>query len=121
MTKSINNVIAYCKHSNEDERNLFSVEEQLSIIKDYALRNNYQIVKRFFDISHNQKSFTGIGISKMLNYIIRNPMKIKFLIITDITRLSCSASEIVDFKNFFMSKGIKILVVNPKEAPKHIK
>ncbi|HNW71681.1 MAG TPA: recombinase family protein [Candidatus Paceibacterota bacterium] len=121
MIKNTNNAVVYCRHSNEDKKSFFSAEEQFSVIRDYALQNNYQIVKRFFDIAPNQKSFTGIGISKMLDYINRNYMKIKFIIITDMTRLSRCAPEIVALKDFFKSLGIKILTLNPKEAPKHIK
>lgn len=121
MLNKLNNAVAYCRYSKEDKRSAFLPEEQLSLIRDYALQNNYQIVKTFSDVGHSQIPFDRIGLRKMLDYLKDNLGKIKFLIITDITRFSACVSEIVPLKDFFKSKDIKILTLNSKEASKHIK
>ena len=103
----MNTAIGYVR-SNYEELNT-SVAEQEKIIRNYAEENGDKILEVFVDKGKSRKTFSRKGLQAMLKYIEINFLKVKLLIVSDITMLSRNTDEFKSIKDFLKSKGVKLI------------
>ena len=74
--------VIYARNEDESE-----IKKQLSSLKRYAKKNNYQIVGEFYDNSKKR-----INKEEMLSYLSNNP-EVKIILISTLDRLTRNIQE----------------------------
>jgi len=107
--KFLRTAIIYLRSYSREKLNLYSLEEQEKVIRDYASQNGYRILKIFREDNVSAKTFNRPAFLEMLGYIKLNPWKIKFVIVMDMSRLSTDPSGSQRLIQFFRKNGIKMI------------
>ena len=83
MMKSITNAILYCRvSSREQEREGYSIPAQQKLLREYALKNQFQIVREFVDIE-TAKTTGRKAFGEMLEFIGKSHCKVILVEKTD--------------------------------------
>jgi DNA invertase Pin-like site-specific DNA recombinase len=88
--------VIYARHEDEAE-----IKKQLSLLKRYAKKNNYQIVAEFYDNSKKRPNK-----EEMFSYLHNNP-EVKTILITTIERLTRSIIEPISL----LRQGFQIITI----------
>ena len=79
-------VVIYARvSSREQEREGFSIPAQLKLLKEYALKNGFQIVKEYSD-AETAKKAGRTNYNAMLEYLKANP-EVKTVLVENTDRL----------------------------------
>ena len=83
------NAIIYIRVSTTEQAELgYSLKAQEQLCIDYAIRNNYEVLKVFTEKGESAKTTNRTALKSMLAYIRANKNKIDALIIYKMDRLS---------------------------------
>src|SRR3989338_463693 len=86
--------VVYCRvYSTESKSHQILLGKQKKAILDFALRYHYEVLNVFLE-SQSGNSLGRLQFQEMLQYIEKNPWKVKFLIVLDEGRLSCNPREL---------------------------
>jgi DNA invertase Pin-like site-specific DNA recombinase len=88
--------VIYARHEDEAE-----IKKQLSLLKRYAKKNNYQIVGEFYDNSKKRPNK-----EEMLSFLNNNP-EVKTILMTTIERLTRNVIECISL----IRQGFQIITV----------
>ena len=103
--------IVYLRTSKRERKNLYSLDEQEKAISDYASENGYSIVKVFREENASAKTFDRPAFREMVRYIKANKWRVKFILVTDLWRLSTDRDELERFRRFSRLNGIKVVSI----------
>ena len=109
--KFLRTAIGYIRVFNKEIINIYSVEDQREAIEKFAEENEYRILETFVEESKSGKSLDRPAFQRILEYVKSNPWKVKFLIVTDIERLSTSTLGLEKIRSFLKKNGIKIISI----------
>lgn len=109
--KFIRTAIVYIRNSMKEKKNIYSLDEQEKAISDFASEWGYRILEVFREENASGKTFDRSAFREMVRYIKANRWKIKFLIVTDLWRLSTDRNELERFKRFSRSNGIEVVSI----------
>ena len=119
--------IIYVRSFKKESINIHNLNEQEKAITDFASDNGYRILKVFKEENKSAKTFARPQFQEMLEYIKSNKWKVKFLIVSDITRLSRGVAGFYALKRFLRLNGIKLISIvesmlkyTGKQARKHL-
>lgn len=101
--------IIYARISTNSEKQ--NIEQQINYCKDWALKNNYEVLKVFKD-KMTGKTNKRKGFQRMINYLKVNP--IVSLIVQDTDRLSRDFYDGVEFEKFIRNYDINIISLSEK-------
>ncbi len=104
------NAIAYVRFFNKELENIYSLEEQKKAITDFADEKGINLIKIFPEKDISAKNFDRPAFKEMMEYIKLN-RKIKFLIVTDIGRLSNNSAGLQRLRRFLKFRGIKVISI----------
>lgn len=103
--------IVYVRFFKKESLNIYSLEDQEQAIRDYASEYGYRILEVFREDNQPSKSFDRPAFRAMVNYVKENPWKVKFLIVTDRTRLSTQTTGMHELRQFLRKNGIKLISI----------
>ena len=107
--------IAYCRVATVTQTNNHeSLERQKRKITEYAKRKNIEIVEWFEQVGLEPVTFPYDTLGEALSYCKTQP-DIKFLIVSDVDRLSRSIGEYYFWNISFQRKGVAIKFTDSKE------
>jgi|GEM_PF-2152542 len=109
--KFIRTAIVYVRAYSKETLNIYDLSEQEKVASDYASKNGYSILKVFREENVSAKNFDRPALKEMLAYIEANKWKVKFLIVTDRTRLSTNSVGLGKLGWFLKTKGIKVISI----------
>lgn len=114
--------MVYCRvYSKESKNPQILLEKQKKAILDFASKHGYSVLNVFLETSQSGNSFGGLEFQEMLKYFEANPWRVKFLIVLDEGRLSCSPAELKRFKIFLRLSGIKVVSVVSRMLRQRVK
>ena len=116
-------VVIYARvSSREQEREGFSIPAQLKLLKEYALKNGFQIVKEYSD-AETAKKAGRTNYNLMLNFLKANP-EIKTVLIEKTDRLYRNFKDYVTLEDYDLEihlvKEGSIISKNSKSHDKFI-
>lgn len=104
--------IIYVRVSTQEQAEFgYSLKSQEQICTEYALRNNYQILKVFIEKGESAKTVNRTELNNMLSYIKSNKNKINALIIYKLDRLSRDLYDSLTIRLLLKKLGIKLISV----------
>ncbi|MFH1365985.1 MAG: recombinase family protein [Patescibacteria group bacterium] len=103
--------IVYCRVSSQERKKSYSLEEQEKLAMDFASQNGYRILKVFLEKDQSGKDFERPEFLAMLKYLEVHEWQVKFLILTDLDRLSCDLSGLKRIRRFLRLSGVKVISV----------
>ena len=106
--KFIRTAVGYVRYQTKESKNIYGVEEQENAIKAYAGENEYRLLKIFVDRNKSGKTFERSGLQALLKYVESN-RGVKFLIVSDVSRLSTSTDGLKSLKRFFKDRWVKLI------------
>lgn len=109
--KFLQTAIVYVRSFRKESINIHNLDEQEKAITEFASENGYRILKVFREENESAKSFDRPQFQKMMEYIKSNKWKVKFLIVSDISRLSRDTSGFYTLKRFLRLNGIKLISI----------
>lgn len=101
--------IVYVRAYNKESKNIFGAIEQEEAIRNFASKSGYNILEVFREEGESGKTFNRPAFQKMVEYIRSHPRKVKFLVVSDITRISTSRDGLRSFKKFIRCNDIKLI------------
>lgn len=109
--------VAYIRVSDESQIEGESLSTQKSLIKQYAVRNNLDIVKWFGDEGRSAKTVSKrVDMVEMLTYCVEHKGKIGYALFYNMKRASRDASSYYsDFKTVLEGLGVSV-----RSATEHI-
>ncbi len=104
------NAIIYARvSSKEQEQEGYSIPAQLKLLNDYALKNNYRVVKEFKDIE-TAKQAGRENFNLMIEYLKKH-LDIKAILCEKTDRLSRNFRDIATLDDLINNQDISIVLV----------
>lgn len=103
--------IVYVRAFNRESINVYNMEEQEKAITEFASTNGYRILGVFKEENVSARSFDRPQFLKMIEYIKSNRWKVKYLIVSDLERLSTNQDGLRRLRRFLRLNGIKVISV----------
>src|SRR3989338_5643317 len=103
--------IVYIRVYNKESKNMYNLNEQEKACVNYALENGYSVLKVFREENISARSFDRPQFREMIEYIKSNKWKMKFLIVSDLERLSTNQVGLWKMKQFLRSNGIRLISI----------
>ena len=100
--------IAYARYSSDNQREE-SIDAQLRAIKEYAYKNDYEIVRNFIDEAKSGRSDNRPAFQEIFEYIKYN--KCDVLIVHKLDRFARSRMDSAIYKHKLKEKGLKLISV----------
>lgn len=107
------NAVSYVRVSSDDQaKHGFSISQQITNNKNFALKNGYNIVKTFKDEGFSAKNLNRPGLQSLLEYCSDKKNKVKAVIIWKLDRISRNVGDYTaTLIPFFVSNDIELLTV----------
>ena len=103
------NAIIYVRVSTADQaEHGYSLQSQEKMCRDYATRNNYEVLKVFTEKGESAKNTKRPEYINMVSYITKNKNKINALIIYKIDRLSRDMYDNLSIRIMLKNFGIEL-------------
>ncbi len=104
------NVLDYGRLSRDEDKDLHSLTNQMDILRDYSIKNGYNIVGEYFDDNVSGMTFDRKGLDKMLDKIEEHS-NIQAIIVKDLSRLGRHRIKTALLIEQLERKGVRILSV----------
>jgi site-specific DNA recombinase len=112
-------VVLYARVSSDKQDVDLSISGQLRNLREYALRNGYEIVREFVDEAESGRSASSrpafnemIALSKA-----KRPL-FEIILVWKLSRFARSRMDSITYKALLRSRGIKLVSINePLEYP----
>lgn len=101
--------IIYSRFSPKEIKSTYSLAEQEKAGRKYISDNNLDLLKVFSDKKGSGKNLKRDGLKEMLEWIAKNPLKAKILIVSDITKLARNQQDLRSVKEILRFNRIKIV------------
>ncbi len=104
-------VIIYIRVSSKETLNSYSLDTQEKACTDYALEKGYRVLEVFREQIGSGKSFNRPQLQAMIEYCKLNRGKVKFIMVSNINRLSTDKSGLSRLRFFFKRNGITLFSI----------
>lgn len=108
-----NRTAIYARYSSEDEirdGKSRSISNQIEILKEYAIKNEFELVDIYYDYQYSGSTFDRPDVKRLIED--SNNKKFDILLIKDLSRFGRSYIDVGTYINQFITKGIRIISVN---------
>lgn len=107
--KEINNVVAYCRYSSENQRDGYSIEAQKKAISDYCKRMNYSLLRFYVDeaktgMNDNREEFQAMIADS-------SSKEFSAVIVHKLDRFSRDRYNSVFYRKKLKDNGVKLISV----------
>lgn len=109
--KFLRTAVVYVRDYKRESANIYGLAEQEKAIVHYADENGFRILRVFREENISAKSFNRPQFSEMTEYIKSNKWRVKFLIVSDLNRLSTDPAGLRRFEHFLKENGIKLISI----------
>jgi len=98
--------IIYCRVSTKEQAETgYSLEAQERACREFALKNDYKILKAFIEKGESAKTQNRTELQKLIKYSVQYKKEISALIIWKYDRLARNLSDQTELvKSFFQTK-----------------
>ncbi len=103
------NVLIYLRVSTKEQLDGTSIEVQNQICRDYALRNNLEVVRAFTEKGESAKTTNRTELKLMMDYVSKHRNEVHAIVFYKIDRLSRDTYDYASLKIFFNNFGTKLL------------
>lgn len=103
-------VLHYGRLSRDEDKDLNSLTNQMDILRDYSIKNGYNIIGEFYDDNISGMTFDRDGLEKMLDTVEEHG-KIKAIVVKDLSRLGRHRIKTPLLIEQLERKGVRILSV----------
>ncbi|HEY4513057.1 MAG TPA: recombinase family protein [Candidatus Paceibacterota bacterium] len=100
--------VGYIRCHAKETKNSYGVVEQEKAIRSYVSENEYRLLEIFTDKNKSGKTFERSGLQALLKYIEGNN-RVKFLIVSDVSRLSTNTDGLKSLKRFLKDSWVKLI------------
>jgi len=111
MSRNKSKCIAYTRVSSVEQVDGYSLTFQENDIKQFALKNDLEIVKIFVEKGKSAKTINRVELQNLLTYCKKNSKSIDFLIIWDFQRLARNVFDHLSIEKQLEDMDISILSV----------
>src|SRR3989344_7594158 len=101
--------IVYVRVSSKEQLEGSSLEVQERICTEYALRNDYEIVKVFIEKGESAKTTDRTELKFLLEYVAKNYKSLDALIVAKIDRLARNSTDHALLKVGFSKYGLRLV------------
>ncbi|GFR36264.1 recombinase family protein [Thermobrachium celere] len=111
----IKNAVGYIRVSTSMQIHGFSLDAQLDAIKEYCVKNNYNLLRYYEDAGISGTKFEERPeLQKMLNDIVRNKNKdnIDTIIVWKLSRLSRNMIDLAKIIEFLYKENINLICIS---------
>lgn len=110
----MNKAITYCRVSTEEQaqENHHSLDAQKRICNDFAIRENYQIIRIFEDAGKSGTTIAGRPALKELQAFIEEQKDVTAVLIQDTDRIARNTSDHLAIKALLKKYGTKLISVS---------
>jgi len=99
--------IIYCRVSSDRQVNEgHGLDSQERICKDFALKNNYKVVKVFKGEGESGRLFDRPSVKELITYLDKNPFEKYVVIFDDLKRFARGVETHLKFKSELLSRGV---------------
>lgn len=103
-------VVGYCRYSNKEYENIYTIEQQKEAIKKFALENGYGLVGFYEDVNKGGKKFDRKGLNQLLKFLSACKHHNFVLVVSDVSRLFTKLdTNWYSLKKFFKCNGVKFI------------
>lgn len=106
--KFLRTAIGYVRYHAKESKNVYGATAQKNAIESYASENECRLLEVFVDNNKSGKTFERSGLQALLKYVEDN-RGVKFLIVSDVSRLSTSTDGLKSLKRFFKDRRVKLI------------
>lgn len=103
------NLIGYIRVSSKEQLEGSSLEVQERIIRDYATRNDYELIKIFIEKGESAKTTDRTELKFLLDYVAKNHKDLYGVLIPKIDRLARNSLDHATIKVFFNRYGLRLI------------
>lgn len=107
------NAVSYVRVSSEDQKKHgYSIGQQITNCMNYALQNNYKLIKTFKDEGISAKDLNRPALQDLLAYCMDATNEVKAVIVWKLDRISRSVADYTaTLSPFFAQNDIQLLTV----------
>ncbi len=105
----MNNVIIYTRVSSKEQLDGTSLEVQERICRDYAIRENFEVVEVFTERGESAKTTDRPTLRLLLEYIEKNHKNLHAIIVYKVDRLARNTLDHATLKLGFNRLGLRLL------------
>ncbi|MBE3088687.1 MAG: recombinase family protein, partial [Actinobacteria bacterium] len=106
------NAIIYVRVSTTEQVDGYSLKTQEEICRDYAKRNNYNILEVFIEKGESAKTANRTELLNMFDYLKKNKNIVNYLIVHKIDRLSRNTIDTLNMIVTLNGLGVELKSVS---------
>jgi DNA invertase Pin-like site-specific DNA recombinase len=103
--------LVYVRAYSKESLNIYGLAEQEKAITDFALKQGYRILEIFREQNLSARTFNRPAFRELMEYLKSHRWKVKFILVSDFTRLSTNKEELKRLRSFLRLEGIKVISV----------
>jgi site-specific DNA recombinase len=105
-------VVLYARVSSEKQDVDLSLSAQLKALRDYAARNNYEVVKEFVDEAESGKTAARPAFREMISAARRPQKPFDVILVWKFSRFARSRQDSILFKAMLKKNGIRVVSIS---------
>ncbi len=112
MENTVKNVAIYARVSSDRQDVDLSISAQLKAIREYAAKNNYQIVREFIDEAESGKTTDRPAFREMVSIARRTPKPFDYILVWKYSRFARNREDSIVYKTMLRKKGVRVISIN---------
>jgi site-specific DNA recombinase len=105
-------VALYARVSSEKQDVDLSISAQLKALREYAAKNDHQIVKEFIDEAESGKTTDRPAFREMISAARRSQQPFELILVWKYSRFARSREDSIVFKTMLRKRGIRVISIN---------
>src|SRR4030042_3658234 len=105
-------VALYARVSSEKQDVDLSIAAQLRSLREYAARNNYEVVREFIDEAESGKTASRPAFREMISAARRSPRLFDLILVWKYSRFARSREDSILFKTMLKKNGIRVISIS---------
>ena len=104
--------VIYARVSSDSQDTDLSISAQLRALRDYATKQDYQIVREFIDEAESGRTADRPAFKEMLSLARAKHPPFEAVLVWKLNRFARSRFDSITYKALLRSKGIKVISIN---------
>ena len=105
-------VVLYARVSSEKQDVDLSISAQLRALRNYALRNNYEIIREFVDEAESGRSVARPAFKDMIRLARAKHPPFEIILVWKLNRFARSREDSIIYKSLLRKQGIQVISIN---------
>jgi len=103
--------VIYCRVSSEKQDVDLSISAQLKALREYALRNGYEIVREFVDEGETGRTSQRPAFREMIAMAKHRPKPFDIILVWKYSRFARNRHDSIAFKTMLRQRGIQVVSI----------